>query len=106
LTRLELNLNKHLHGQPLAINTLVNALKSHFDASFEKSTYKKALVLSLHGPTGVGKNYASKFIVESLFEKGVRSKFFKHFIASRDFYKNDRIAEYKVFFIKLYLHFV
>ena len=104
MTKLEQNLNKHLHGQPLAKNAVLSSLKSHFDISLEKSSHNKALVLSFHGPVGVGKNYAAMFIVDSLFDKGVRSKFFIHFIASRDFSstKNEQIIDYKVYFLFLF----
>jgi hypothetical protein len=47
---LEENLNKSLFGQPLVKNTIVNALKGHFNINGPK----KALVLSFHGSTGVG----------------------------------------------------
>jgi hypothetical protein len=47
---LEDNLNKSLFGQPLVKNTVLNALKGHFNLNGPK----KALVLSFHGSTGVG----------------------------------------------------
>ena len=50
-------------------------LKFHFNFSEDDSTSKKPLVMSFHGWTGSGKNYVSKFIAESLFAKGMRSKF-------------------------------
>ena len=89
---MEHNLNKHLFGQPLVKNTLINALKSHFSIK----NPKKALVLSFHGSTGVGKNFVSQFIAESLFAKGIRSKYYKQFISTKDFPHNDKINEYKV----------
>ena len=49
-TSLEENLNNSLFGQPLVKNTIVNALKGHFNLNGPK----KALVLSFHGSTGVG----------------------------------------------------
>ena len=98
LTKLEHNLNKHLFGQPLVKNTLINALKSHFSIK----NPKKALVLSFHGSTGVGKNFVSQFIAESLFAKGIRSKYYKQFISTKDFPHNDKINEYKVKRIKIF----
>ncbi len=50
-TNLEYKLNKYLYGQPLVKNTLLSAIKGHF----ELSNPRKALVLSFHGSTGVGK---------------------------------------------------
>lgn len=85
-------MNKNLFGQPLVKNTLINALKSHFSIK----NPKKALVLSFHGSTGVGKNFVSQFIADSLFAKGSRSKFYKHFISTKDFPHNEKVKEYKV----------
>ena len=50
-TSLEENLNKSVFGQPMVRSTIVNALKGHFNLNGPK----KALVLSFHGSTGVGK---------------------------------------------------
>lgn len=95
-TQLEQNLNQSLFGQPMVKNTIVDALRGHFSLNGPK----KALVLSFHGSTGVGKNYAVQFIANTLFARGVKSKFFKLFIASRDFPHNDRIDEYRDKIIK------
>jgi hypothetical protein len=110
---LESSLNKNLFGQPLVTTTLINALKGHFSIKEPK----KALVLSFHGSTGVGKNFVSQFIgklidliaffffnflifiyfkAESLFLKGIKSKYFKQFISTRDFPHNEKLTEYKV----------
>jgi ATP-dependent Clp protease ATP-binding subunit ClpA len=88
------NLNKYLFGQPLVKNTIVNALKGHFNLNGQK----KALVMSFHGSTGVGKNFVVQFIANAMFERGIKSKFFKLFIASRDFPHNEKIDEYRVSF--------
>lgn len=90
-TILEDKLSRHIYGQPLVTKTLLNALKGHF----ELSNPRKALVLSFHGPTGVGKNYVSHFVAESLFAKGIKSRYFKLFVATKDFPHNDKINEYK-----------
>ncbi len=90
-TGLELKLNEYLYGQPLVKSTLLSALKGHF----ELKNPRKALVLSFHGSTGVGKNYVSHFVAESLFLKGIRSRYFKLFVATKDFPHNDRVSEYK-----------
>ena len=89
---LELKLSQNLYGQPLVKTTVINALKGHF----ELSNPRKALVLSFHGSTGVGKNYVSNLIVESLFSKGIKSRYVKLFVATKDFPHNERINEYKV----------
>lgn len=48
----------------------------------------------------LGKNFVVQFIANTLFSRGVRSKFFKLFIASRDFPHNDKIDEYRETIIK------
>ena len=90
-SKLELSLDKYLFGQPLVKNTLVSALKSHIVLN----NHRKALVLSFHGSTGVGKNFVTQLVAEALFEKGVRSRFFKQFIATKDFPHNEQVNEYK-----------
>jgi hypothetical protein len=90
-TKLESSLEKYLYGQPLVKNTLISALKSHIVLN----NHRKALVLSFHGTTGVGKNFVTQLVAEALYEKGTRSRFFKQFIATKDFPHNERIAEYK-----------
>ncbi|CAF0915440.1 unnamed protein product [Brachionus calyciflorus] len=95
-TQLEENLNKSLFGQPLVQSTIVSALRGHFNLNGPK----KALVMSFHGSTGVGKNFVVQFIANSMFERGVKSKFFKLFIASRDFPHNEKIDEYRETIIK------
>ena len=41
--------------------------------------------MSFHGWTGSGKNYVTKFITESLFEKGLSSKFVHLFVSTLHF---------------------
>lgn len=91
-TKLEEKLNNQLLGQPLVKNTLLSALKGHFNVN----NPRKALVLSFHGSTGVGKNFVSQFVADALFEKGIKSKFYKLFIGTRDFPFNEKIDQYKV----------
>jgi len=91
LNKLERNLDKYLYGQPLVRNTLITALKGHFSLKDPK----KALVLSFHGSTGVGKNFVSQIVAEALYQKGARSKYFKQFISTKDFPHNEKIGEYR-----------
>jgi hypothetical protein len=54
-----------------------------------------------------GKNYVAQLVAESLFEKGIKSKYFKQFTSTRDFIHSDKINEYrvkniKILFIKLF----
>ena len=89
---LSTKLDRYLFGQPLVKRILLSSLKGHFNLRDPQ----KALVLSLHGSTGVGKNFVSQIVAESLFLKGVKSKYFKQFVATRDFPHNGKINEYKV----------
>ena len=41
--------------------------------------------MSFHGWTGSGKNYVTKFITESLFEKGLASQFVHLFVSTLHF---------------------
>jgi len=90
---LELNLNESFFDQPLVKKTLFNAIKSHF-LKFYKP--QKALVLSFHGTSNLEKKLISKFIAESLFSNGCKSKYYKHFTSTKDFPNNEKLSEYKV----------
>jgi hypothetical protein len=50
-TKLENDLKKLLFGQPLVKKDLINSLKVHLDSNLDQPP--KALVLSLHGNTGI-----------------------------------------------------
>ena len=89
---LESDLKKTLFGEPLVQQTILSSIKSHF--LLENPS--KALVLSFHGPTGTGKNYVAKIIVENLYKKGLNSKFIHYFVGSRDYPHNKHVEEYKV----------
>lgn len=95
-SELENDLHRHVFGQPLVINTIVNALRSHWDP---KHKPQKALTLSFHGWPGSGKNYVSKYITDNLYVAGSKSKFVHNFIGRIQFPRNDKIQEYQVCFI-------
>ena len=78
-------------GQPIATNTILSALRYHFN----NKNPKKALVLSFHGPTGVGKTYVTELIEESLYSEK-SSEYRRLFNAHKDFKHQDKIDEYKV----------
>lgn len=74
-----------MFGQPL-VDELVNILTAHRDAMNDESkSNKKALVISLHGWSGVGKNYATSMIAEALYTKGMQSKYVKLYMGKKDF---------------------
>lgn len=57
---------------------------------------KKPLVLSLHGPTGTGKNFVSQLIAENIYEKGKARQFVHVFSATHHFPHPSEIVTYKV----------
>ena len=59
---LRYNLTHKLHGQPLVVNRVYPAIIRHINTK----NPRKPLVLSFHGPTGTGKNYASRIIAEAI----------------------------------------
>ena len=84
-TDLKHNLSQKMFGQPL-VGELLNILSAHIESlNNDTKRNKKALVLSLHGWTGVGKNYASTMIAEALYKKGMESKFVKMYMGKKDF---------------------
>ena len=60
----------------------------------------RIIILFSHLTKKTGKNFVVQFIANTLFARGVRSKFFKLFIASRDFPHNDKLDEYRETIIK------
>jgi hypothetical protein len=89
---LEDSLNKHIYGQHLVKDIVINALKSHWDSTHHP---QKALTLSFHGWPGSGKNYVTRFIVENLYKLGSKSSFVHHFIGRIHFPLEDHVAKYQ-----------
>lgn len=80
-----MSLSQKVFGQPL-VNELVNILIAHKEAVEDGSrSNKKALVISLHGWSGVGKNYATTMIAEALYLKGMQSKYVKMYMGKKNF---------------------
>ncbi|KAI5642443.1 torsin domain-containing protein [Phthorimaea operculella] len=87
LDKLKLSLSLRMFGQPL-VNELVTILEAHKSALNDENKEqrnRKALVVSLHGWTGVGKNYAASMIAEALYKKGMQSNYVKMFMGKKDF---------------------
>lgn len=57
---------------------------------------KKPLVLSLHGPTGTGKNFVSQLIADNVYKKGYHSRFVHVLSAALQFPHRSEIATYNV----------
>ncbi|KAK6316235.1 hypothetical protein J4Q44_G00137590 [Coregonus suidteri] len=56
---------------------------------------KKPLVLSLHGSTGTGKNFASELIAENIYKEGMASSFIHQFVSTVHFPHQRNIENYK-----------
>ncbi|XP_073334023.1 torsin-1A-like [Pagrus major] len=56
---------------------------------------QKPLVLSLHGPTGTGKNFAARLIAENIYSEGMNSKFVHIFNSLHHFPHSSEIETYK-----------
>ncbi|XP_071947245.1 torsin-1A-like [Antedon mediterranea] len=90
-TKLNRDLHERVYGQHLINDVVVKAIQAHV----ESNVFKKALVLSFHGRTGSGKNFVSQIISESLFTKGMDSKFVHLFIPELHFPHKELIRTYK-----------
>ncbi|KAM7537698.1 hypothetical protein Aperf_G00000063319 [Anoplocephala perfoliata] len=64
-------------------------------AHMEDPNPHRSLVLSLHGFTGIGKNYAATILATSLFVRGEKSKFYHFFDATVNFPFKDSVESYK-----------
>lgn len=89
-----------MFGQPLVLE-LVNILAAHRETlNNEHKRNRKALVISLHGWSGVGKNFASTMIANSLYKKGMNSQYVKLFMGKKDFDCTDLdVSKVRYFFI-------
>lgn len=89
---LRADLETYLFGQQIVKEVVPAAIES----SIDKLTPTKPLVLSFHGPTGVGKNFVVEFIVQNYFREGLSSKFYHHFESKIDFPYEEKYLEYQV----------
>lgn len=64
----------------------MNIISAHKEAVNDKSKRnKKALVISLHGWSGVGKNYVAEMVADAIYKHGFESKYVKLFMGEKDF---------------------
>ncbi|XP_072935094.1 torsin-1A-like [Epargyreus clarus] len=85
LAKLKQSFSQKMFGQPL-VNELINILSAHKEALYDETKKnRKALVISLHGWSGVGKNYAATMIADALYKNGMQSKYVKVFMGKKDF---------------------
>ncbi|KAM4861557.1 torsin-3A [Thomomys bottae] len=88
---LESDLTTRLHGQHLARELILRAIRSYL----EMSQPDKALVLSFHGWSGTGKNFVARMLAENLYRDGLRSDCVKMFIATFHFPHSKYVDLYK-----------
>lgn len=91
LNDLESQLRSRLFGQHLATKMIATSIGGHI----RNGDPPKALSISLHGSTGIGKTYVSELIANSLYAEGMKSKFVKRFYGQTDFHDDKLIHEYK-----------
>ncbi|XP_076446052.1 torsin-1A-like isoform X2 [Babylonia areolata] len=90
---LERELEKRLYGQHLVKRAVRSHIKGHVRSiSLPPS---KPLVLSLHGPTGTGKNHVSRLIAEGLYKEGMKSENVHLISVPAKFPHQHRLTEYK-----------
>ncbi|XP_034368844.1 torsin-3A isoform X1 [Arvicanthis niloticus] len=91
LTGLESDLRLRLHGQHLASELVLRAVKGYL----ETPQVSQALALSFHGWSGTGKNFVARMLVENLYRDGVRSDCVKMFIPTFHFPHPKYVDMYK-----------
>ena len=89
LTNLQRALDEELYGQHLAKKIITAALRTYV-----KQPSKKALVLSFHGGTGVGKNFVSNLIAKHLFKWGHKSLFVHKIIIPLHFPHKSEVEDH------------
>ncbi|PAA91113.1 hypothetical protein BOX15_Mlig000610g1, partial [Macrostomum lignano] len=75
-------------GQPLT--GLAEAIQQHWN----DSQAAKALVISMHGPTGTGKNYVCQIMANHLYKEGTRSQFYHLYPATLHFHQSSQLLNY------------
>ncbi|XP_046844197.1 torsin-1A-like [Xenia sp. Carnegie-2017] len=96
ITRLDVQLNEQVFGQHIAVEVVYKAIKGHV----LDPNPSKALVLSLHGWTGCGKNHISTIIADSLYKLGGNSKYVHKIIPTKDFPNANKLSYYKDILLK------
>ncbi|XP_011479802.1 torsin-1A-like isoform X2 [Oryzias latipes] len=81
-----MDLENKLFGQHLASRIILKAVSEFMS----NDNPKKPLVLSLHGPSGTGKNFVSQLIAENIYKEGMSSKFV-HVFTSTLHFPNPRL---------------
>ncbi|XP_042365104.1 torsin family 1 isoform X1 [Plectropomus leopardus] len=88
---LKADLENKLFGQHIASPIILRAVNGFMS----NDNPKKPLVLSLHGPSGTGKNFVSKLIAENIYKEGMDSSFVHVFTSEFHFPHSTKIDTYK-----------
>ncbi|XP_012562048.1 torsin-1A [Hydra vulgaris] len=91
LSDLENVISSKVFGQHLINKHVSTAVIHHIKTNNPASP----LVMSFHGGTGTGKNFVSQIIAESIFKKGLNSKFVRVIRATKHFPNKNKLEEYK-----------
>uniref|UniRef100_H3AFX0 Torsin family 3 member A n=1 Tax=Latimeria chalumnae TaxID=7897 RepID=H3AFX0_LATCH len=91
VTGLELDLRRRLHGQHLAKEVVLKAVRGFL----KTPKPEKPLVLSFHGWSGTGKNLVARMIMDNLYRDGVKSECVRLFIALFHFPHAKLVDVYK-----------
>ncbi|XP_043205554.1 torsin-1A-like [Amphibalanus amphitrite] len=78
-------LREVVHGQHLVAEVIPRVISNHL----HDQRPRKPLVISMHGTTGVGKNHVSRVVAESLYQRGMQSRFVHLYVGSLDFPYSD-----------------
>lgn len=89
---LELDLNRRLHGQHLAKEVILRAVRGFL----ETPQPENALSLSFHGWSGTGKSFVARMIADHLYQDGLKSECVKVFISLFHFPHPKYVDLYKV----------
>ncbi|NXU69325.1 TOR3A protein, partial [Horornis vulcanius] len=91
ITGLEADLSGQLHGQHLAKEVVVRALRGFL----QSPRPLKALVLSFHGWSGTGKNFVARMVASHLYRDGLKSDCVRVFVSLLHFPHHNYVDSYK-----------
>lgn len=89
---LEADLHGQLHGQHLAKEVVVQAVRGFLQSPGPQ----KALVLSFHGWSGTGKNFVARLVASHLYRDGLKSDCVRVFVSLLHFPHHNYVDSYKV----------
>ncbi|XP_066048245.1 torsin-3A [Chamaea fasciata] len=91
ITGLEADLSEQLHGQHLAKAVVLRAVRGFL----QSPRPHKALVLSLHGWSGTGKNFVARMVASHLYRDGLKSDCVRVFVSLLHFPHHNYVDSYK-----------